>query len=34
MTKVGWRMRMDDDRRMGDEVGGLELRMEEWDRMK
>jgi hypothetical protein len=27
MTKVGWRMRMDDDRRMADEVGGLEWRM-------
>jgi hypothetical protein len=33
MTKVGWRMKMDDDRRMEDEVGGLEWRMKEWDRM-
>ncbi len=29
MTKVGWRMRMDDDKRMDDEVGGLEWRMED-----
>jgi hypothetical protein len=29
MTKVGWRMKMDDERRMEDEVGGLEWRMDD-----